>query len=79
VVQQIEKLPLGNPTIPGLVAKAYKSLADEMPFVPLVQSPTIIPFSTKYWKVWPAAGGDTVPMHSWGAAQRLIHELPKAN
>jgi peptide/nickel transport system substrate-binding protein len=79
VVQHIGSLPLGEPTIPGLVAAAYKSLADEMPFIPLVQSPKIIPFDTRYWKGWPTAGGDTVPMHSWGATQRLIHELQAAH
>ena len=67
--------PLGDPSVPGLVAHAYKYLADEMPFIPLVQSPTIVPFNTTYWTGWPAAGGDTVPMTSWEGTMRTIHEL----
>ncbi len=77
VVLQIGALPLGDAGIPNLVVGAYKSLAAEMPFIPLVQSPTIIPFNTTYWTGWPAVGGDTVPMHSWAATHRIIHELRK--
>src|SRR5262249_17853469 len=78
VVEKMGGLALSDTSIPGLVASAYKSLADEMPFIPLVQSPKIIPFNTTYWTGWPAAGGDAVPMHSWAATHRLIQGLRKA-
>lgn len=61
----------------GVVVRAYKYLYDEMPIVPLVQSPRIIPFNTTYWKGWPTKGGAGVPMHSWSATHRLIHSLRK--
>jgi peptide/nickel transport system substrate-binding protein len=67
--------PLGDANVPGLVAHAYRYLADEMPIIPLVQSPTIVPFNTAHWTGWPAAGGDTVPMTSWAQTMRTIHEL----
>jgi peptide/nickel transport system substrate-binding protein len=63
------------------VKDAYQYLNAAMPFIPLVQSPKIIPFTTKYWTVWPAKdgiNGNVVPMHSWSAAHRLIHQLKKA-
>jgi peptide/nickel transport system substrate-binding protein len=79
IVNAIGALPLGEASIPGRVGNAYKYLADEMPFVPLVQSPKIIPFNTTYWVGWPAAGGTTVPMHTWAATHRLLQQLKKAN
>jgi peptide/nickel transport system substrate-binding protein len=66
---------LGDPNVPDLVAHAYKYLADEMPIIPLVQSPTIVPFNTTYWTGWPTAGGNTVPMTDWEGTMRTIHEL----
>lgn len=62
-----------------IVVRAYKYLNDEMPLIPLMQSPRIIPFNTTYWLGWPAKGGSGVPMHSWSATHRLIHALRKAN
>ncbi|MFK4502882.1 peptide/nickel transport system substrate-binding protein [Bradyrhizobium japonicum] len=77
VVNEIAPQPLGQAGVPALVAKAYKFLNEEMPFIPLVQSPRIIPSNTTYWAMWPAKGGSSVPMHSWGAAHRIIHGLKK--
>ncbi len=79
VIKEIGVRPLGDTSVPDLVAKAYKFLYDEMPFIPLVQSPRIIPFNATYWTMWPAKGSSAVPMHSWGATHRLIHALKKAN
>jgi peptide/nickel transport system substrate-binding protein len=69
------KDPATLPLMTTLVTKAYKFLNDEMPFVPLLQSPRFIPFNTTYWTGWPAANAYAVPMHSWGAAHRIIHRL----
>lgn len=65
--------------IPGIVVRAYKHLHDEMPLIPLVQSPRIIPFNTTYWIGWPTKGvTGGVPMHSWNSTHRIIHGLRKA-
>lgn len=64
---------------PTQVVQAYKYLHDEMPFIPVVQSPTIVPFNTTYWIGWPTRGGDTVPMTGWESTLRLLFELKKAN
>jgi peptide/nickel transport system substrate-binding protein len=83
VMNEIQPKSLGEAGMPALVVKAYKFLNDEqvgeVPFIPLVQSPRIIPFNTTYWTMWPAKGGSSVPMHSWGATHRLIHALKKVN
>lgn len=75
VTNKIGPLHLGDPNVLPLVKDAYQYLAAEMPFIPLVQSPTIVPFSTKYWAGWPTEGGDTVPRTDWAATMRSIHEL----
>jgi peptide/nickel transport system substrate-binding protein len=74
-----KKSVCANVAVPDLVAKAYAFLDSDMPFIPLVQSPRIIPFNTTYWTGWPVAGGDSVPLHGWAAMQNVIHRLRKAN
>ena len=61
--------------LPARTVEAYKFLAEEMPVIPLVQSPMIIPFNTHYWNGWPKRGDDAIPMHAWEQTQRLIHQL----
>lgn len=81
IVKKIGDLALDDTTIPDSVKDAYQHLNAEMPFIPLVQSPKIIPFSKKFWTGWPnkaGTDGNLVPMHSWSAAHRLIHQLKKA-
>lgn len=94
VVDDIGKMPLqseqpdgkggtklvANPDIPMRVVDAYKILNDEMPFIPIVQSAKIIPFNTTYWTGWPTMTDNYVaPMHSWGRAQLIIHNLKKVH
>ena len=74
-VTDLGKLAIKDAVASPLVVKAYKFLNDEMPFVPLLQSPKFIPFNTKYWTGWPASNTNAVPMHSWGATHRIIHRL----
>jgi peptide/nickel transport system substrate-binding protein len=64
--------------VPPVVVRAYRHLSDEMPIIPLIQSPRIIPFNTTYWNGWPVRGGPGVPMHSWGSTHRIIHALRRA-
>jgi peptide/nickel transport system substrate-binding protein len=77
IVKKIGDMAVGQGA--DLVKDAYQHLNAEMPFIPLVQSPRIIPFNTTYWKGWPVKGRSGVPMHNWGAAHQLIHALEKAN
>lgn len=77
VTKELGSKVLPPADVPPIVARAYKYLNDEMPIIPLVQSPRIIPFNTTYWQGWPAKGVAGVPMHSWSSTHRIIHALRK--
>jgi peptide/nickel transport system substrate-binding protein len=79
IVDQIGVLPLGDPSIPGLVAQAYKYLADEMPVVPLVQAEKIVPFDTTYWTGWPTdKNAYAIPTTWWQNTYEILFNLKKA-
>jgi peptide/nickel transport system substrate-binding protein len=65
IVDQIGVLPLGDPSIPGLVAQAYKYIADEMPVIPLVQAEKIVPFDNTYWTNWPTSDNPYITPTTW--------------
>src|SRR5258708_4634773 len=48
IVDQLGSLPLGDPSIPGLVAQPTKTTYDETPVIPLVQAEKLVPFDTTY-------------------------------
>lgn len=60
------------------VLAAYQQLHNEMPIIPLVQSPTIIPFSTKYWTGWPSAELCKPPAEPPAAGEPTPGGPPKA-
>lgn len=79
LVDQIEVLPPGDPAITDLVVEAYGHLAAEMPFVPIVQNPKIIPLSTSRWTGWPTKSNPyALPKLEWGQFNAIIHELEMA-
>ena len=80
IVDQMSGLLPNDPAVPGLVAEAYKYLAEEVPFIPLVQSAKLLPFNTTYWSGWPTADNFYAePWHWWNSAHRIIHNLAKSN
>ena len=79
LVETMGRLKVRDANILSQVVSAYRFVDQEMPFIPLVQSPRIIPFNTTYWTGWPVLGGSSVPMHSWSSIQRIIYKLTKAN
>lgn len=79
IVNQIGVLPLGDASIPGLVVDAYRYLADEMPFIPLVQASKLVPFDTTYWTNWPTAENNyNHPATWWNSTHQIILNLQKA-
>jgi peptide/nickel transport system substrate-binding protein len=79
IVDQIGSLPLGDPSIPGLVAQAYKYVSDETPIIPLVQAEKLVPFDTTYWTNWPTAANPyTIPTTWWNNTFNIILNLHKA-
>ena len=80
IVDQMSGLLPDDPAVPGMVAEAYKYLAEEVPFIPLVQSAKLLPFNTTYWSGWPTADNFYAePWHWWNSAHRIIHNLTKSN
>ncbi|MHB8625871.1 MAG: ABC transporter substrate-binding protein [Aggregatilineales bacterium] len=79
IVDQIGSLPLGDPTIPGLVAQAYKYIFDETPIIPLVQAEKLVPFDTTYWTGWPTAKNNyIIPTTWWQNTFTILFNLKKA-
>lgn len=79
IVDQIGVLPLGDPSIPGLVVEAYQYIHDETPFIPLVQASKLVPFDTTYWTGWPTADNNyNHPATWWNSTHQIILNLKKA-
>lgn len=79
IVNRMGELSLDDPAIPGMVAEAYRYLADEVPFVPLVQSAKLLPYNTTYWTGWPTAENDyNHPFFWWNHTHQIIHNLERA-
>jgi peptide/nickel transport system substrate-binding protein len=79
IVDQIGSLPLGDPSVPGLVAQAYKYIYDETPVIPLVQAEKLVPFDTTYWTNWPTAKNNyNHPATWWNSTYDIILNLHKA-
>ncbi len=79
IVNRMGELALDDPAIPGMVAEAYQYLADEVPFIPLVQSAKLLPYNTTYWTGWPTAENDyNHPFFWWNHTHQIIHNLEKA-
>lgn len=79
IVNRIGELSLGDPSIPGLVAEAYRYLDAETPFIPLVQAAKVLSFNETYWTGWPSADNFYVhPMHWWNSTHLIVHKLERA-
>lgn len=79
IVKQIGSLPLGDPSIPGLVVEAYRYIYDETVVIPLTQAKKLVPFDTTYWTGWPTADDHYIqPTTWWQSALPIILKLHKA-
>jgi len=80
IVDAMATMPLGDPTVPGMVAEAYQYLDAEMPFIPLVQAFKLMPFNTTYWEGWPSNDNYyNHPFFHWNSGHQIIHNLTRAN
>lgn len=66
-----------NPQLVAKMLEAYKVLDEEMPFIPLVQTPRIIAFNTTHWTGWPTSANPGNPAHDWGSIHKLLQNLEK--
>jgi len=80
IVDRMGTMALDDPATPAMVAEAYRYLAEEMPFIPLVQSVKLLPLNTTYWEGWPSSENYyNHPFFWWNHTHQIIHNLVKAN
>ncbi|MEM9436732.1 MAG: ABC transporter substrate-binding protein, partial [Pseudomonadota bacterium] len=79
IVDEIASKPLGDPSVPAMVAEAYQYLDAEMPFIPLAQASKLIPFNETYWTGWPTNDNYyNHPFFWWNHTHQIIHNLEPA-
>ncbi len=79
IVNGMANMALDDPAVPGMVAEAYGYLAEEVPFIPLVQAAKLLPYNTTYWTGWPTAENNyNHPAFWWNHTHQILHNLEKA-
>jgi len=58
LVDQIGKLPLGDPRIDPLFIKAMTIYYNDLPAIPLTNAKKLLPYNTTYWTNWPTSDND---------------------
>ena len=79
LMDQMGSLPLGDPRVMDLYKQAVAIWADELPDIPLVQTPSLLLFNTTYWTNWPTADNNYIqPPSWWEHFLRVLVELKPA-
>jgi peptide/nickel transport system substrate-binding protein len=79
LVDEMGALPLGDPRVIELMQQAVTIWADELPDIPLVQTPVFILFNETYWTNWPTKDNNYVqPPSHWQHFLRVLTELQPA-
>lgn len=79
LMDQMGSLPLGDPRVMDLYMQAVAIWADEMPDIPLVQTPAFLLFNTTYWTGWPTQDNNYVqPPAHWEHFLRVLTEIQPA-
>jgi peptide/nickel transport system substrate-binding protein len=65
LMDQMGSLPLGDPRVMALYLRAVSIYADELPDIPLVQTPSLLLFNSTYWTNWPTADNNYIQPPSW--------------
>jgi peptide/nickel transport system substrate-binding protein len=79
LIDELGALPLGDPRVVDLMKQAVTIWADELPDIPLVQTPVFILFNETYWTNWPTKDNNYVqPPSHWQHFLRVLTELQPA-
>ena len=79
LIDQMGSLPIGDPKVIDLMKQAATIYADELPDIPLVQTPAFYLWNTKYWTNWPTKDNNYVqPPGHWQHFLRQLVELKPA-
>jgi peptide/nickel transport system substrate-binding protein len=78
LMDQMGKLPPGDPRVMELYMQAVQIWADELPDIPLVQTPSLLIWNTTYWTGWPTADNNYVqpPAHWEHFLKQLVTIQP---
>ncbi len=79
LIDEMGSLPLGDPKVVDLMKQAVTIWVDELPDIPLVQTPVFILFNETYWTNWPTKDNNYVqPPGHWQHFLRQLVELKPA-
>ncbi len=79
LVNEIGKLPLGDPKIDDLFVRAMTIFYDDLPTIPLTNAKKLLPYNTTYWTNWPTADNDyAVPAHWWQSTFEILTSIKPA-
>lgn len=79
LIDEMGALPLGDPQVMDLMVQAVTIWADELPDIPLVQTPVFYLFNETYWTNWPTKDNNYVqPPGHWQHFLRVLTELEPA-
>ena len=79
IMDEMGALPMGDPQVTELMKQAVTIWVDEMPDIPLVQTPSFIVFNTARWTNWPTADNNYIqPPSHWEHFLRVLTELKPA-
>jgi peptide/nickel transport system substrate-binding protein len=79
LMNEMGSLPLGDPRVMDLYKQSLVIWADELPDIPLVQTPVLQLFNTTYWTNWPTADNNYIqPPSHWEHFLRVLVELKPA-
>lgn len=79
LIDELGALPLGDPKVVDLMKQAATIWADELPDIPLVQTPVFILFNETYWTNWPTKDNNYIqPPGHWEHFLRQLVEIKPA-
>jgi peptide/nickel transport system substrate-binding protein len=70
--QMAVTVPTDEATMTDLYAQAMAIWFDDLPVVPLVQAPALVPFNNRFWTGWPSAEDPWNMPVSWWATFNLV-------
>jgi peptide/nickel transport system substrate-binding protein len=79
IVDEMQKTPPDNlDQNVKLFRQAVEILFKDMPTIPMVQAPALVPFSTTHWKGWPSADNPwNMPVSWWATFNLVVTGYPK--
>lgn len=79
LVEEMGRLPLGDPKIDDLFIRAMEIFYDELPVIPITQAKKVLPYNTTYWTNWPTAENNYIhPPHWWQSTMVILTNIKPA-